>query len=97
MALSETFALPSLHNHRIVDGHVDKTGTFLASCALDGTVAVFNLELQLSTHYFELNQTPSRVAWVETMPKFFTIIIGSTEGALHQITLRDDAVLLPSL
>src|ERR1700730_6739502 len=83
MASSNSFTLPSLHDHDIVDVCVDTTGTFVASCALDGTIAIYNLMIQQCSHHLELNQTPSCMTWIESKPGFYAIVVGSREGGLH--------------
>jgi hypothetical protein len=44
MATSECFALPSVHDHEVMDVHTDSAGTFFA-CFLDRTVAVYELTM----------------------------------------------------
>jgi len=85
MGASRSFILPKRHVHNIVDIQFDHTGDYLASCALDGTVAVYALSLQCYTHAFEIDQTPSCMGWVLTKTDFLSLVVGCANGDLHQI------------
>jgi WD40 repeat protein len=97
MATSYSFALPKSHDGDIVDIQFDNTGNYLASCALDGTVAVYDLSHRRYIHRFEIDQTPSCMSWAHAEPRFFSIIVGSTNGNLCQVTFQQNDVCLPSL
>jgi WD40 repeat protein len=90
--MSKSYTLPSVHDHDITDIKFHKSGAYLASCALDGTVVVYNLQSQRPTHHFEINEAPSCLSWLQAKNGYFSIAVGSAAGTLHQITFRQDCV-----
>jgi WD40 repeat protein len=88
----ELYTLPKLHDHDITHIEFDETGTYVASSALDGTIAVDDLRLQRLSHRFDVLCTPSCICWTHPGDSKLSLIVGSTSGTLHQITFRQDSV-----
>jgi WD40 repeat protein len=86
--VSVSLTLPKLHDHDITDVQFDSERSYLAACALDGTVVVYSLSLQRQTHNFEFNQSPSSLSWVHNEPGFLSIIVGFTDGHLRCVTFK---------
>jgi WD40 repeat protein len=88
----EVYSLPQLHDHDITDVQFSNDGKLLASCALDGTVAVYDVVLQRLSHHFDVPRSLSCICWTSEDRGSLALIVGSTSGTLHQISFRQDSV-----
>jgi WD40 repeat protein len=92
MLTSSSFTLPRSHDAGVIDVQFDSSGSYLASCALDGTLVVYALALQRYIHRLELDDTPSFMRWGHAVSDCFSIVVGFTSGDLSHITFKQDNV-----
>jgi hypothetical protein len=78
----------------VIEVQFDGSGSYLASCALDGTLVVYGLALQSFIHRLELDDIPSSMRWVYAVSGYSSIVVGFTSGNLCQITFKQDNVWL---
>lgn len=92
MAASRSFTLPKKHAHDVIDLKFNGTGSHLASCGLDGTVAIYDLANQCYTHVFEFDEAPSCMSWAHALPGYSALIVGLTNGSLRQVVFKQGDV-----
>jgi WD40 repeat protein len=94
MLSSSSFTLPRSHDAGVVDIQFDSSGSYLASCALDGTLSIYALALQHYIHRLELDDAPSSMQWIYAVSGYFSIVVGFAGGKLTEITFKQDNVRL---